>query len=479
MLFTSLTFWLFFCGVLLLHYVLPARHRTAFLLLVSLGYCLNWRWEFCLLLIGQLSLHYFCAGKLAMATTSAQRRGWYVLALSGTLLFLLFFKYYNFFNDSFASLLAPLNVNYLLPHLDLILPIGISFYSFQLIGYTSDVFKNKYLPEKNFLNFALFASFFPQLTSGPIPRGDKLLPQFRRPPEFSAERLLGGLQLIVWGLFKKVVVADRLASFVGEMYHAPANIPGATLLLASYFFTFQIYCDFSGYSDIAVGLGRVLGYELPQNFNLPYFSRSLNEFWKRWHISLTSWFRDYVYIPLGGNRVSQRKWLCNIMVVFLLSGLWHGASWTFIIWGGIHGLYYLTEHLLGKHLPKFKTSQSWAFVPLCSALKVVWVFHIVTFAWIFFRAPSLDTALTVIHRIFTSWGYLYTGMSQLTPIFGVGGILALLAFECAILLGCFSDGYSRDSRRCPGWLTACAYAVLMAGIALFGITSNTFVYLQF
>lgn len=479
MLFTSLPFWLIFLAVVVVHYLLPARYRIAFLLIVSLGYCLSWRWECCLLLTGQLSLHYFCALKQEAAPTSAQKRCWYILAVLVTLLFLLFFKYYNFFNDSIGKLATQLGFDYLLPHLDLILPIGISFYSFQLIGYCTDVFKNKYPPEKNFLNFALFASFFPQLTSGPISRGDKLLPQFRKPSAFSPDKFLSGIQLIIWGLFKKVVVADRLASFVNEMYFAPDNVPGATLLLASYFFTFQIYCDFSGYSDIAVGLGRVLGYDLPQNFNLPYFALSMNEFWKRWHISLTSWFRDYVYIPLGGNRVSTSKWLRNIMAVFLLSGLWHGANWTFLLWGAIHGMYYLAEHLLEKLLPKFKALQAPPLVYLLNVLKVLWSFHVVTFAWIFFRAPSLDVALTIIRRIFSSWGYLYTGMSQLTPIFGVCGILALLLFESAMLLGCFGDGYSRDARYCPGWLTTCVFAVLLAGISLFGISSNTFVYLQF
>lgn len=479
MLFTSLSFWLFFCGVVVAHYVLPARFRPVFLLLVSLGYCLSWRWEFCLLLVAQTALHFFCAQKVAASDSAARRRVWFSGAVIGTLTILFFFKYYNFFNDSIGKLVARLGFDYLLPHLDLILPIGISFYSFQLIGYSTDVFKGKYPPEKSFLNFALFASFFPQLTSGPIARGDKLLPQIRKPSEFSLERLLSGLQLIIWGVFKKVVIADRLASFVGEMYAAPEHIPGATLLLASYFFTFQIYCDFSGYSDIAVGLGRVLGYDLPQNFNLPYFARSLNEFWKRWHISLTSWFRDYVYIPLGGNRVGKGQWLRNIMAVFLFSGLWHGANWTFIIWGGIHGLYYLAEHRLEKLLPPGKAWQIPPLVALLNGLKILWVFHVVTFAWIFFRTPSLDMALTIIRRIFTSWGYLYTGMSQLTPIFGVGGILALLFFEGLMVLHCFRDGYARGASRCPGWLTSCAYAVLLAGIALFGITSNTFVYLQF
>ncbi|MGE0267465.1 MAG: MBOAT family protein [Candidatus Omnitrophota bacterium] len=249
------------------------------------------------------------------------------------------FKYFNFFSDSLRTGLNYFNIFIDLPYFNVLLPVGISFYTFQTLSYSIDVYRGKQKPEHHFGKFLLFVIYFPQLVAGPIERSTNLLPQFHQKFEFDYERIKSGLLLMGWGLFKKIVIADRAAVLVNQIYNNPHDFKGLPLILATYLFAFQIYCDFSGYSDIAIGSARVMGIRLMKNFDLPYFSQSIAEFWRRWHISLSTWFRDYMYIPLGGNRLGKIRWYCNLLIIFLVSGLWHGARWTFIIWGALHGLY--------------------------------------------------------------------------------------------------------------------------------------------
>lgn len=473
MLFNSYSFFVFFSIVVLINFSLPQRWRIGFLLAASYFYYMQWQWQFCFLLAGQTLISY--GGGLAVARAATPRAAkWLVAAAAlGSFGILGYYKYFNFFNDSFRMLFSRLDMPYLIPHLNILLPVGISFYTFQTFSYVVDVYRKKCPPEPNLIRFGLFASFFPQLAAGPIGRAPQLLVQFSRPTRFDAGNIAAGLQLMIWGLFKKVVIADRLAIYVNQMYADPQGYSGATLLLASYLFAIQIYCDFSGYSDIAIGCAKVLGYDLMQNFNLPYFAANITEFWKRWHISLTSWFRDYLYIPLGGNRVSERRWILNIMAVFLISGLWHGASWTFVIWGALHGIYYFIEWLIKKLVPpRTGGDNHWV-----RAIKIVFMFQAVTFAWIFFRAATFTDAITVLRQISGNFGILYLGASQISTLINFGLIGLLLLVDFGALWGwCRIYFYPG---RFPAWARVCGYSALVAGIALLGVTSSGFIYLQF
>ena len=298
------------------------------------------------------AVNYVAGLKINASKDRRTQRLWLTLAIVASLGVLVYFKYANFFIAEASALLRILGADVRESYLKVILPVGISFFTFQALSYTIDVYKGKMHVERNFINFTLFVSFFPQLVAGPIERATNLLDQFKKEQHFSSERLLEGSKLIIWGLFKKVVIADRLAAYVEQIYASPELFGGSTLFLATFFFAFQIYCDFSGYSDIAIGSAHILGFRLMQNFNLPYLAKSVRDFWHRWHISLSTWFADYVYKPLGGNRVSTGRWMFNIMAVYLVSGLWHGANWTFIIWGGIFGVLYILEFLGDKLLKR-------------------------------------------------------------------------------------------------------------------------------
>ena len=289
-----------------------------------------------------------------------------------------------------------------MPFFNVLLPVGISFYTFQTLSYTIDVYNGKTAAQKHLGVFAVYVSFFPQLVAGPIERSNHLLPQFFRKHDFSYNRVKSGLQKMLWGFFKKIVIADNLAILVDGVYNNVGNYSGLALIVATIFFTFQIYCDFSGYSDIAIGTAKVMGFELRENFKRPYFSKSIREFWQRWHITLSTWFRDYVYIPLGGNRTIKWRWYYNIFITFLVSGLWHGANWTFVIWGALHGSYLIAALILSspkKKISLFIQSQNKSLDKL---MDVVITFVLVAFAWIFFRANNIEDAIYIINNLFLS-----------------------------------------------------------------------------
>ena len=335
MLFNSVEFLLFFPIVVSLYLLIKHSQRWVLLLVASYYFYMAWKPEYILLIVASTFIDYFCGRKMGSIEEKKKRRPYLYLSLLTNLGILFTFKYFDFFTDSLQGLSEYFHLPYESPALQLILPMGISFYTFQTMSYSVDIYQGKLKPEKHFGIFALFVSFFPQLVAGPIERASNLLPQFHKPFTFDRKKAVSGLQLMLWGMFKKVVVADRLAFLVNAVYDQPGEYEGFTLFLATIFFAFQIYCDFSGYSDIAIGAARILGFDLMKNFDTPYSARNVSEFWRRWHISLSTWFKDYVYIPLGGNRVVKWRWYYNLMITFLVSGLWHGANWTFVIWGGL------------------------------------------------------------------------------------------------------------------------------------------------
>lgn len=403
--FISLSYLFFFPAISLIYFLLPHKIRWILLLLGSYFFYMCWNVNYAMLMFLSTVIT-FVSGLLIQRTKNEnpivakrQKRIYLWLSLISNLSILFFFKYFNFVNTTFLDLFSKFHMEWGFENINILLPVGISFYTFQALSYSLDVYYGKTKATHHFGKYALFVSFFPQLVAGPIERSWHLLPQFNKVVKFDYDRVKRGLSLILWGIFKKVVIADRLAVVVNTVYGNPEKYYGFEVIIATIFFAFQIYCDFSAYTDIARGSARVLGFDLMKNFRRPYFATSIPDFWRRWHISLTTWFRDYVYIPLGGNRVSTAKWYVNIMIVFLISGLWHGAAWTFIIWGVLHGFFQLidiyTKNIRGKFNLFFGINSEKIDVKI---FKVLWTFFLVCFAWVFFRAGTLDNAVNLIQH---------------------------------------------------------------------------------
>lgn len=390
MLFNSITYFFFLILVFSLYWLLSGKHfRGQNLLLFVASYCFYGWWDvrFLSLIFITSSIDFFLGRAIYNQENKNNRKYLLWICLIMNLGMLGFFKYFNFFIDSFSELLIKLGFQPNISGLQIILPVGISFYTFQSLSYSIDIYRGKIKPTNDFISFMTFVSFFPQLVAGPIERASDLLPQFLKPRSFNSSHLVSGFRFILYGLFKKMVIADRLAYFVNHIYKTPENFDGLTLIAATFLFGIQIYCDFSGYSDIAIGSARLLGFDLMQNFKTPYLSRNFKEFWRRWHVSLSTWFRDYVYIPLGGNQVSKSRWMVNIMITFTLSGLWHGASFTFVIWGFLHGLFLIAEYLLAKRIT---LPRNFSWIGLAAT------FMLVNLNWVFFRAETMDQCLQIL-----------------------------------------------------------------------------------
>lgn len=400
MTFNSFEFLVFFPLVVFLYVLTPQRYKWVLLLAASYYFYMCWNVAYIVLIIFSTLVDYFAARQMGKTPEKHKRKKYLYLSLFCNLGLLFLFKYFDFFGLSMELMLGQFNIFYESPYLDFLLPVGISFYTFQTLSYTIDVYNGKIKPEKHLGIFAVYVSFFPQLVAGPIERAQSLLPQFRQKMRLKAEEIKFGLLLMAWGFFKKIVIADRLAEFVNPIYKRPELYDGIDSLVATYLFAFQIYCDFSGYSDIAIGAALVMGYKLMENFRRPYFSRSVREFWGRWHISLSTWFRDYLYIPMGGGRVVKWRWYYNLMVVFIVSGLWHGAYFTFIIWGALHGAYVVAENMTRGIRNQMAASIGLSRFPRFSRfVSVVATFHLVTFTWIFFRAERISDAFIIIKNI--------------------------------------------------------------------------------
>jgi D-alanyl-lipoteichoic acid acyltransferase DltB (MBOAT superfamily) len=407
MLFNSIDFAIFLPIVFLLYWLViykNLRAQNIFLLVASYIFYGWWDWRFLSLIIISSTLDFNIGLLLKKQQNETKRKLILLMSLVLNLGFLGFFKYYNFFVDSLVSsftlLGKPLNIS----TLRIILPVGISFYTFQSLSYTIDVYRKKLEPTRDVIAFFAFVAFFPQLVAGPIERAANLLPQFHNKRTFDYDKAIDGMRQMLWGLFKKIVIADNCATYVNEAFNNYTNYTGFTLLIGSVFFAFQIYCDFSGYSDIAIGTARLFGFSLMRNFAFPYFSRDIAEFWRRWHISLTSWFRDYVYIPLGGSRGSTGNQIRNVFIVFIISGIWHGANWTFTLWGVINALYFLPLLLLKQNRKNLNTVAEGRVLP---SLKETWqmgiTFLLTVLAWVFFRANTVADAFEITRRIFTSF----------------------------------------------------------------------------
>jgi D-alanyl-lipoteichoic acid acyltransferase DltB (MBOAT superfamily) len=370
------------------------------LLGASYFFYMCWKVDYILLITSSTLIAYWAGLRMAAASDPKRKRNYFILSLVFNLGALFFFKYFNFFSRSVTLGLNALNIDFSAPVFNVLLPVGISFYTFQILSYTFDVYSGRTPAERHLGYFALYVSFWPQLGAGPIERSHRMLPQFKGKRDFDYHRVTDGLRLMLWGLFQKVVIADHLAIYVNRVFNHVDTFQGAPLIIASFFFTFQIYCDFSGYSDMAVGAARVFGYELIYNFHRPYFAKSLGEFWQRWHISLSTWFRDYVYIPMGGNRVVKWRHYVNLFITFWVSGLWHGANWTFVVWGALHGLLLVvevaTQPFRQRVIHRWFSNASSFF---CRSVLVGVTFIQVSFAWIFFRANTVGEAFTVIKKI--------------------------------------------------------------------------------
>ncbi len=403
MLFNSFHFLLFFPIVTVLFFALPHRLRWAMLLAASCYFYMVFRPIYILILAFTILVD-FIAGIAIERSEGRRRRLFLIASILANVGVLAFFKYYTFLNDTLRALLSFAHLSLPVPPmLEVLLPIGLSFHTFQSLSYTIEVYRGHVRSERHLGIFALYVMFYPQLVAGPIERPQHLLPQFHSRQSFDYARAVSGLQLMVWGLFQKVVIADRLAPFVNTVYNDVHSYQGISLITATVLFAFQIYCDFSGYSDVAIGSAEVMGFTLMKNFNRPYFSKSIAEFWKRWHISLSTWFRDYLYISLGGSRVSTARWYFNLFFTFLVSGLWHGANWTYVVWGGLNGLYLIIEILASKLMParspftRAGGTLFWA-TRLC---KIAVTFCLTCFAWIFFRSRSLGDAFYVVTHLFS------------------------------------------------------------------------------
>ena len=468
MLFNSFSF--LFCFAILVagYYALPHARRWPLLLVASLGFYATFRASYLLLLLGITGVSY--VGGRALSAASTPQRKQIILATSTTAVLgaLLVFKYYDF--------LAPA----VFPRLGIVVAVGLSFYTFSCVSYLADVYAGRLPAERHLGHFTLYVSFFPKLLAGPIERAQPFLSQLRKPVVFDSAGVTLGLQLMLWGLFKKVVIADRLAPFVDSAYALPAFTSPADLVLGTYFFAFQLYCDFSGYSDMAIGAAKVLGIDLAQNFRRPYFSTSVPEFWaQRWHLSLAGWFRDYMYIPLGGSRGSRLGRYANVLAVFLVSGLWHGANWTFVVWGGLNGVYQVVSLVTRPIRQRLND-----IVPLPprfgGLLRGLLTFHLILVTWVFFRAASLSDATTVLSRVATSLPDLprllqvrVADLDIMLSLTVVGVLLGVEALEERRSL------WERLATRPTYVRWAVYYIILLTLVVLGSWNLNQFVYMQF
>ena len=482
MLFISLNFAIFLPIVFFLYWVAPKGNlklQNILLLVSSYFFYACWDWRFLLLLIFSTLLDYFTGIKMSDAKNQKSKKFWFWLSVSVNLGFLGVFKYYNFFAESFASALVNIGLHVNPWTLKVILPIGISFYTFHGLSYVIDIYKDRIKVEKNFIDYSVFVSFFPLLIAGPIERATHLLPQFQKKRTFDYSKAVDGLRQILWGLFKKVVIADQCAEYANQIFNNSAHYSGSTLVLGAIFFTFQIYGDFSGYSDIALGTARLFGIDLLRNFAFPYFSRDIAEFWRRWHISLSSWFKDYLYIPLGGSKGGMFKKIRNTFIIFLVSGFWHGANWTFIVWGALNAVYFLPLLLTKNNRNNLEiVAQGKSFPNLKELSYILLTFGLTVFAWIFFRANNIGHAIGYISEI------LSPSLFSIPKFAGIRRALTTVIFVAIFVLVEWKgrEGQYAISNLGIKWKRPLRYAMYYAiinAIIWFGGKEQQFIYFQF
>ena len=462
MLFNSLSYLIFFPTVCIIYWMLPNKLRNTMLLLASYYFYMSWEPYYALLIVFTSITTWGCA--ILTDRSGEHKRKYIILCLIVNLLILFTFKYYNFAVDSIHSIIDTIGFRLNIPYSNLLLPVGISFYTFQCI---IDVYRKDIKPEKNFITYALFVSFFPQLVAGPIERAKNLLPQFHKKHVFNSNEFIDGLKMMIWGFFMKLCVAGNVGPYVDAVYNNIAHHNGTSLLLASVFFSFQIFCDFGGYSLIAIGTAKCLGFRLMNNFRHPYLSSSVRDFWHRWHISLSTWFTDYLYIPLGGSRCSKTRHYRNLMLTMLTSGLWHGANWTFICWGGLHGIYLVFNSIY------FKLRKKKATTPLF--LRVLMTYVFTTFAWIFFRANTITDGMTIIGKIITDHGPLFKGD-------GIPALVLPIMMIIILLLKELKDEYRLPIKLMHNsnpWISTPSSALIIIVLLCAEFNSGQFIYFQF
>lgn len=482
MLFNSISFAIFLPVVFVFYWFVTYKNlktQNLLLLLSSYFFYANWDWRFLFLLIFSTLLDYSTGLKMQESKTQRTKKYWFWLSIIVNLGFLGIFKYYNFFAESLADLFLPFGLKLDLWSLGVIIPVGISFYTFHGLSYIIDIYKNRINAERNFVDYAVFVSFFPLLVAGPIERATHLLPQIKKERTFVYTDAVDGLRQILWGLFKKIVIADNCAQFANQIFNSSSEYSGSTLFLGAFFFSFQIYGDFSGYSDIALGVAKLFGIKLLQNFAFPYFSRDIAEFWRRWHMSLSSWFRDYLYIPLGGSKGGIYEKIRNTFIIFIVSGLWHGANWTFIVWGLLNAIYFLPLLISNSNRNNLTIVAESKILPTVNDLiKIITTFTLTTFAWIFFRAENIEHALSYVSGIFSMSIFKYPEFPDMFKSF-------ILIIMIAIFM--IIEWIGRDSRYAIEKL-ACVrsrtinwgiYFIIISIIFIFSGKEQEFIYFQF
>ncbi|MCD6013661.1 MAG: rane bound O-acyl transferase family protein [Flavipsychrobacter sp.] len=492
MLFNSFQFLLFFPIVTLLYFLLPYKFRWFHLLVASCIFYMAFVPVYILILGFTIVIDYI-AGIMIENATGRRRKWFLIMSLVANIGVLAVFKYYNFFIDNINYLFSSSGNSFQLPLLAILLPIGLSFHTFQAMSYTIEVYRGHQKAERHFGIYALYVMFYPQLVAGPIERPQNLLHQFHEHHNFDYEECKEGLKQMLWGFFKKIVIADRLALVVKTVFTHPHDFSGPSLAIATLFFTFQIYCDFSGYSDIAIGAARVMGFKLMRNFNRPYFSKSISEFWTRWHISLSTWFKDYLYIPLGGNRVPVPRMYLNLAIVFLVSGLWHGANWTFIAWGALHAFYLIFGMVTKKaRVAAMNSIGIKEHSVLNKTLSIAITFLLASFAWIYFVSANIHDALYVSTHLFSGWGQVLSLSGIKSVITAVGGsdtIMGTFNVGMGVILILFLEyvQYKTDDgpainivQHRPTFARFAFYSLLILTILLIGVYDNQeFIYFQF
>lgn len=478
MLFNSLNFAIFLPIVFFIYWFATKGNlklQNILLLVSSYFFYACWDWRFLFLLIFSTLLDYFTGIKMSDAKNLNSKKFWFWLSISVNLGFLGVFKYYNFFAESFASALDNIGLNVNPWTLKVILPVGISFYTFHGLSYVIDIYKDRIKAEKNFIDYSVFVSFFPLLVAGPIERATHLLPQIKKKRTFEYSNAVDGLRQILWGLFKKVVIADQCAEYANQIFYNSADYSGSTLVLGAIFFTFQIYGDFSGYSDIALGTARLFGIDLLRNFAFPYFSRDIAEFWRRWHISLSSWFKDYLYIPLGGSKGGIWMKIRNTFIIFLVSGFWHGANWTFIVWGFLNALYIMPSIIFNTNRNNLEIVAKGKYMPnLKDLFSILVTFSLTVFAWIFFRAENISHAMIFISQIFSR------------SLFSIPTIIPRVTF-LLIILFLIIEWFGRENQyalekfglKIPQVIRWGFYYILVFAIFYFAGSEQQFIYFQF
>ncbi len=490
MIFNSLHFLIFLPVVIFLYFSIPYKWRWVLLLTSSYYFYMCWKAEYAFLIVLSTSIDYFCGLQMSKYTDKKKRKPWMITSIVMNLSILFLFKYFNFFNDSTRVLFDSLNIFYNVPEFKLLLPVGLSFYTFQAISYTVDVYKGTAKAEKHFGFFAAFVAYWPQLVAGPIQRKEQFLPQLKQNFDFDYQRVKEGLIRILYGLFKKVVIADRLAIFVREVYNQPGEHGGFAVILATWLFAIQVYCDFSGYCDIAIGSAKIMGHNLKDNFKTPYFSKSIREFWERWHLTLTVWVRDYLYIPLGGSKVSFPRMLFNNWFTLTVMGFWHGANWTFIMFGFIHGFFIVVSRIWDRYFPKLNLptmmpNAKW----LTNLILMFWIFNLTCIPDIFFCSRNINEAGTIIANIFThpdtTWDLIFNSAPAGSTPSIIEFCISLVFI--AILLYTDHQLYANkdvtiDQRIAsrPIYRRWGFYVVIALLVAWFAVTTNSaFIYFQF